>query len=96
MNGKEIYEQRYELLCELYGVNSSAWDMIHVPSKYMIDHVFCPSNQKSLIAEYLEWEDFVVKAKEYGVPYYIHIDTFLKKFHDLVYSKLHIDEKPAE
>ena len=88
---RAYYERKYELMKELYGITSSAWDMLHNPSQYVINACFCPKNQKTIVSEYLEWEDFVEHAKKLGIAYYMGIDSFLRKYHDLVYSKLSID-----
>lgn len=53
---KEHVKERYNLLFELYGVQSRGWSMLH---EQFNRYVFCPGNRKSLIAEYLVWEDFV-------------------------------------
>lgn len=85
-NIKEQLKEEYELLKEIYGINSSCWDMIHTNfSRYS----FCPQNRKSLISEYLAWEDFVERAKKYGIIYYYGIDEFLKEYKNAVYSCLH-------
>lgn len=82
---KEETKERYKTLCNLYGVKCGGWDMIHLNySNYM----FCPSNRKRLISEYLEWEEFVEDAKKYGVTYYFGIDTFLEEFKHAVYRCL--------
>lgn len=84
-NQKEQLKAEYELLKEIYGVSSRCWDMIHENfSRYS----FCPQNRKSLISEYLTWEDFVERAKKYGVIYYYGIDEFLKEYKSAVYSCL--------
>ena len=84
MKQQEIKEE-YEQLKKLYGLNSSCWDMLHTNySRY----AFCPENRKSFISEYLIWENFVKRAKKYGVHYYIGIDTFLKEYKNAVYSCL--------
>ena len=45
---KEYVEERYNLLFELYGVQSRGWSMLH---EQFNRYVFCPDNRKSLIAE---------------------------------------------
>lgn len=50
---KEYVEERYNLLFELYGVQSRGWSMLH---EQFNRYVFCPDNRKSLIAEYLVWK----------------------------------------
>lgn len=50
MQTKESVERQYELLKELYGIQSSGWSMLH---ERFNRYVFCEANRKSLIAEYL-------------------------------------------
>lgn len=76
MQTKESVERQYELLRELYGIQSSGWSMLH---ERFNRYVFCEANRKSLIAEYLMWEEFVEDAKKLGVVYYYGIDLFLKE-----------------
>lgn len=86
MKIQEQLKEEYKLLKELYGINSRCWSMIHESfSKYS----FCKENRKSLISEYLTWEDFVERAKKYGIIYYYGIDEFLKEYKNAVYSCLH-------
>ena len=73
MQTKESVERQYELLKELYGIQSSGWSMLH---ERFNRYVFCEANRKSLIAEYLMWEE---DAKKLGVVYYYGIDLFLKE-----------------
>lgn len=61
---------KYIILCklknqlkELYGIQSSGWSMLH---ERFNRYVFCEANRKSLIAEYLMWEEFVEDAKKLG------------------------------
>jgi hypothetical protein len=49
MQTKESVERQYELLKELYGIQSSGWSMLH---ERFNRYVFCEANRKSLIAEY--------------------------------------------
>lgn len=53
MQTKESVERQYELLEELYGIQSSGWSMLH---ERFNRYVFCEANRKSLIGEYLEWK----------------------------------------
>lgn len=85
MQTKESVKRQYELLFELYGVQSGGWSMLH---ERFNRYVFCEANRKSLIAEYLVWEEFVEDAKKLDVPYYMGIDTFLKEYKNAVYSCL--------
>lgn len=41
---KEYVEERYNLLFELYGVQSRGWSMLH---EQFNRYVFCPDNRKS-------------------------------------------------
>lgn len=85
MATKESVERQYELLFELYGVQSGGWDMLH---RCFNRYVFCEANRKGLIAEYLMWEEFVEDAKKLNVAYYMGIDTFLEEYKNAVYSCL--------
>lgn len=51
---KEYVKERYNLLFELYGVQS------RVLHEQFNRYVFCPDNRKSLIAEYLVWQGFAM------------------------------------
>lgn len=51
---------------------------------------FCDANKKSIIAMYLEFEEFTLQAKAYDVVYYCGIDDFLESYHDAVYNCLNI------
>lgn len=82
---KKYITEQYELLFKLYGVQSSGWSMLH---EQFNRYVFCAANRKSLIAEYLVWEEFVEEAKKLGVVYYYGIDLFLKEYKNAVYSCL--------
>lgn len=85
MQTKESVERQYELLKELYGIQSSSWSMLH---EQFNRYVFCEANRKSLIGEYLVWEEFVEEAKRLDVVYYYGIDLFLKEYKNAVYSCL--------
>jgi hypothetical protein len=85
---KEYLEQQYKLLCELYGVKSSGWDMTHVDLGSAQPSMFCPANRRAFIAEYLEWEAFTKEAKKHNVCYYVRIDDFLEQWHKYVYRCL--------
>lgn len=78
-------EKEYELACELYGVKGRCWDMLYTSYS---PSVFCPANRKSIISEYLFWEDFKRRANRKNFIYYWGIDEFLKVYHDAVYSCL--------
>ena len=47
---KESVKRQYELLFELYGVQSGGWSMLH---ERFNRYVFCEANRKPLIAEYI-------------------------------------------
>lgn len=89
INRKEQLKAEYELLKELYGINSRCWSMIH---EHFSRYAFCPENRKSLISEYLTWEDFAERAKKYEVIYYYGIDEFLKEYKNAVYSCLKLTD----
>lgn len=84
---RQELEEEYQQLKAIFGIGRG-WDQIHLNySRY----VFCPANQRSLIAEYLIWEDFVERAKKHDVHYYIGIDKFLEEYKRAVYLRVHID-----
>ena len=84
---KQRLEEQYELLVTLYGIGGRLWgDMYGRFNSY----VFCDANKKSIIAMYLELEEFALQAKAYGVIYYYSIDDFLESYHDAVYNCLNI------
>lgn len=85
MSKQEYIKERYELLSKLYGLKSSLWSQIH---ECYSPSMFCEDNRKSLIAEYLEWEDFVEDAKDVNFIYYYGIDVFLTAYKKAVYSCL--------
>ena len=58
---KEYVEERYNLLFELYGVQSRGWSMLH---EQFNRYVFCEGNRKALIAEYIVWGDDEPKTIE--------------------------------
>ena len=52
---KDKLEKEYENALEFFGVDCGFWDSFHTnfsPS------YFCKANRKSIIAEYLYWENF--------------------------------------
>jgi hypothetical protein len=75
MQTKESVERQYELLKEFYGIQSSGWSMLH---ERFNRYVFCEANRKSLIAEYLMWEEFVEDAKKLGWSIIMGLTYFLK------------------
>lgn len=87
-NYKEQLEKEYQHLVELFGVNNRCWDQIHISFSYF---KFCPKNQRSLIAEYLIWEEFVARAKKHNFAYYWGIDTFLSEYEAAVNKRLNLD-----
>ena len=76
------------MLCELFGVSSRCWDMVHLNYSYQM---FCPENQKALIAEYLIWEEFIERAQREGFVYYFGIDRFLEQYKLPVYKRLNVE-----
>ena len=82
---KQEIEEEYKQLKKFYGLIPASWDVLHTHYSH---YAFCPANRKSFISEYLAWEDFVERAKKYGVKYYSGIDTFLKEYKNAVYSCL--------
>lgn len=86
---KQRLEEQYELLIVLYGIGNRLWnDMYGRFNSY----VFCDANKKSIIAMYLELEEFALQAKAYGVVYYYGIDDFLESYHNAVYNCLSIKQ----
>lgn len=81
-------EKEYQILCELFGVSSRCWDMIH---QNYSQYAFCPENRKALIAEYLIWEEFVERAHREGFVYYFGIDIFLREYKTAVYRCLNLE-----
>lgn len=78
-------EKEYNTALELFGVNCSLWDSVHLnfsPS------FFCEANRKGIIAEYLYWETFTELLRRYDFVYYWGIDKFLKEYKKAVYSYL--------
>ena len=84
---EEILSKQYELLCKYYGLHSSCWAMLH---ENFSRYIFCEANRKSLIAEYLLWEEFVEDAKKLDFAYYYGIDEFLREYKKAVYSCLNL------
>lgn len=78
----------YEYMCLLYEVHYRGWDDIHcVYSPSM----FCQKNRRSLISEYLAWEEWAERAKPLGIVYYHGIDEFLEEYKDAVHSRVTLD-----
>ena len=84
---KQRLEEQYELLVTLYGIGGRLWGDMYGNFNSC---VFCDANKKSIIAMYLELEEFALQAKAYGVIYYYGIDDFLESYHDAVYNCLNI------
>lgn len=67
MNKKiQELEREYQLMFELYGVQSRMWSMLY---ENYSNAVFCPENRKDIIQQYLAWEDFTIRGQfidEYG------------------------------
>lgn len=86
---KQSLEEQYKLLFSLYGIGSRVWDDMY---RSFSAYTFCDANKKSIIAMYLELEEFTLQAKAYGVVYYCGIDDFLELYHNAVYNCLNIKE----
>lgn len=84
---KQRLEEQYVLLFSLYGIDNRMWDDMY---RSFSACIFCDANKKSIIAMYLELEEFTIQAKAYGVEYYCGIDDFLKSYHNAVYNCLNI------
>ena len=84
---KQSLEEQYKLLFILYSIGSRVWDGMY---RSFSAYTFCDANKKSIIAMYLELEEFTLQAKEYDVVYYCGIDDFLESYHDAVYNCLNI------
>lgn len=87
---EQILEENYSRLKAIFGVESRGWDEIHLNFSRWI---FCPANQRTLIAEYLMWEEFVEDAKKHNFVYYWGIDKFLEEYKRAVYRRVKIDEE---
>ena len=82
---KDKLEKEYENALELFGVGRGLWNSFHTnfsPS------YFCKANRKSIIAEYLYWENFTKLMRKHNLIYYWGIDEFLKEYKKAVYSCL--------
>ena len=80
---KQSLEEQYKLLFSLYGIGSRIWDDMY---RSFSAYTFCDANKKSIIAMYLELEEFTLQAKAYDVVYYCGIDDFLESYHNAVYN----------
>lgn len=83
----EAIENEYCALCAAFGVYSSLWCVLY--RKFSVS-TFCDANKKSIIGEYLVWEDFVERAKEVNFEYYCGIDDFLSEYKNAVYNCLNL------
>lgn len=82
---KDKLKEEYENALELFGVGCGFWDSLYTnfsPS------CFCEANRKSIIAEYLYWENFTELMRKHNLIYYWGIDAFLKEYKKAVYSCL--------
>lgn len=75
----------YQNALKLYGVNSVCWDMCYSQFSQLI---FCPENRRSIIAQYLFWEEFTKELNMHNITYYCGIDAFLREYKAAVYSCL--------
>lgn len=85
---RKSLKEEYDKLCWLFGVKSRMWPMLY---EKFSSCVFCDENKKSIIAEYLMWEDFVERAKKLDFVYYYGIDAFLNAYKSAVYSCLNLE-----
>lgn len=76
---------RYKLAVEFYGVKSRLWSSLYM---FYSPSVFCKENRKSIISEYLFWEEFTQELKAAGIIYYYGIDGFLEAYKKAVYGCL--------
>lgn len=86
MTKKEL-KRDYDRLCSLFGVKSGLWSMLY---ERFSPFIFCDSNKKYIIAQYLMWEDFVESAKKVDFIYYHGIDDFLREYKRAVYKRLNL------
>lgn len=78
-------QNAYKNALELYGVYSPCWDMAYLHFSQLI---FCPENRKSIISQYLFWEEFTKELKMHDIVYYYGIDAFLENYRKAVYGCL--------
>lgn len=76
---------RYKLAVEFYGVKSRLWSSLYM---FYSPSVFCKENRKSIISEYLFWEEFTQELKAAVIIYYYGIDRFLDAYKKAVYGCL--------
>ena len=79
-------EQEYDQLYDLYKLDSPLWDYSHMTFNWY----YFNNNKKSVIAEYLTWEDFTNRAQKSKTPYFYGIDVFLEKYKEAVYECLNL------
>lgn len=78
---KEDLQVVYDALAEWYEVYSSAWDIIHTPSKYYQKYAWCKANfDDKLINEYFVWKGLLPIFNKMGVDYYMGINDFVRDF----------------
>lgn len=78
---KEILEALYQELKTKKGIGGLNWDDSHNPSKTMRSYVWCKANiEDHILDDYDLWKGLVQLFKDYGVAYYMGIDTFLEEF----------------
>lgn len=82
---KENLKARYDLAIEFFGVKSRLWSSLYM---FYSPSVFCKENRKSIISEYLFWEEFTQELKAAGIIYYYGIDDFLEAYKKAVYGCL--------
>lgn len=84
-NIQEELREEYDNLCATFGVKKGGWHMLYENYHWAI---FCPANRRSIIAQYLIWEEFVERAKKHHFTYYYGIDDFLREYRKAVYGCL--------
>lgn len=80
-------EKEYRALCIAFGVNSGSRCSLYNESGL---YTYYDASKKSLIGEYLVWEDFTERARAVGFVYYSGIDDFLREYRRTVYKSLNL------
>ena len=82
---KDKLKEEYKNALEFFGVGCGFWSSIHTNFS---PYCFCEANRKSIVAEYLYWENFTELMRKHNLIYYWGIDEFLKEYKKAVYSCL--------
>lgn len=83
------YAEMYIHLFKAFGVGSRSWDEIHC---HYSSYMYCEANRLNITGEYLVWKDFVEHAKQFDVPYYCGIDTFLREYEKAVMNRVKLQD----